>query len=148
MLQSEPAVFVSSADLGAGPVTEPGPQLYEPDLRSEMRPVPNLVPRPELRIVVEHAVETVFGVETCDLQMSRRGTARVALARQTAMYLAHVALELTLTQVGMLFQRDRTTVAHACAVIEDRRDDPHFDRALELLERVVNALRPRSAFRR
>jgi hypothetical protein len=31
-------------------------------------------------------------------------------------------------------------VAHACGVIEDRRDDPMFDRALDLLEWVVPAL--------
>jgi hypothetical protein len=109
---------------------------------------PNVGFAPPLRLIVEHAVETVFGVETCQLQMTQRGPARVALARQTAMYLAHVGLSLSFTEVGMLFQRDRTTVAHACAVIEDRRDDPHFDRALELLERVVNALQPGQMFGR
>jgi hypothetical protein len=103
---------------------------------------------PSLRLIVEQAVETVFGVETCQLQMAQRGPARVALARQTAMYLAHVGLSLSFTDVGILFQRDRTTVAHACAVIEDRRDDPHFDRALELLERVVQALHHGSMFGR
>lgn len=64
----------------------------------------------------------------------------MALARQTAMYLAHVGCSLSLTEVGTLFERDRTTVAHACALIEDRRDNPDFDRALELLERAVRAL--------
>lgn len=33
-----------------------------------------------------------------------------------------------------MFERDRTTVAHACTVIEAARDDASFDRALELLE--------------
>jgi chromosomal replication initiation ATPase DnaA len=116
--------------------TAPPIQAY----RSEMT-----LPRPDqtssLRVVVEHTVECVFDVGSCDLQCSSRGRANVALARQAAMYLAHVGLSLTMTEVGILFQRDRTTVAHACAVIEDRRDDPHFDRALELLERAVNALR-------
>lgn len=64
----------------------------------------------------------------------------MALARQTAMYLAHCAGGLSLTEVGVLFNRDRTTVAHACAVVEDRRDEPNFDRAIELLERAVVAL--------
>lgn len=64
----------------------------------------------------------------------------MALARQTAMYLAHVACELSLTEVGLLFDRDRTTVAHACGVIEDRRDDRVFDRVIDLLERAVRAL--------
>ena len=93
------------------------------------------------RHVIEHVVTCVFGVRANDLQMANRGRANVALARQTAMYLAHIGCSLTLTEVGYLFERDRTTVAHACALIEDRRDDPDFDRALELLERAVKALR-------
>ena len=56
------------------------------------------------------------------------------------MYLAHVGCGLSLTEVGRLFARDRTTVAHACGLIEDRREEPGFDRALELLEGVVRLL--------
>jgi chromosomal replication initiation ATPase DnaA len=94
-----------------------------------------------VRLVIEHTIECVFGVGDHDLGRASRGQAKVALARQTGMYLAHVACGLTLTQVGQLFERDRTTVAHACMVIEDRRDDAVFDRVLELLERAVLALR-------
>lgn len=93
------------------------------------------------RLIIEHVVTCVFAVPAHDLQAASRGRANVALARQTAMYLAHVGCSLSLTQVGTLFERDRTTVAHACALIEDRRDNPDFDRALELLERAVRALR-------
>jgi hypothetical protein len=35
-------------------------------------------------------------------------------------------------------------VAHACGLIEDLRDDPVFDRSLELLEGVLRALSPAS----
>jgi chromosomal replication initiation ATPase DnaA len=49
------------------------------------------------------------------------------------MYLAHVAFRLSLTEVGRLFNRDRTTVAHACGVVEDLRDDQIIDRALTVL---------------
>ena len=99
-----------------------------------------------LRLVIEHTVVCVFGVRASELQVPNRGRANVALARQTAMYLAHVACSLSLTDVGMLFERDRTTVAHACSLIEDRRDDADFDRVLELLERAVVALSyPRQA---
>src|SRR5882757_6457100 len=68
----------------------------------------------------------------------------IAFARQVAMYLAHVAWGLTLTDVGHLFSRDRTTVAHACGLIEDSRDDPMLDRSLELLEGVLRAFSPGS----
>lgn len=59
------------------------------------------------------------------------------LARQAAMYLANVAFGLTYTEISAVFRRDRTTVAHACAVIEDLRDDPVIDRALTALEAAL-----------
>jgi chromosomal replication initiation ATPase DnaA len=92
---------------------------------------------------IEQAVVQVFGVGRDDLRRLSRGRARVALARQVAMYLAHVTCGLTLTDTGKLFGRDRTTVSHACGVVEDRRDDPLFDRALDLLEWAVPALATR-----
>lgn len=92
------------------------------------------------RGVIEATVSQVFGVEGDDLRRSTRGRANVARARQVAMYLAHVTCGMSLTEVGRTFARDRTTVSHACGVIEDGRDDPTFDRVLELLEQVVNSL--------
>lgn len=92
------------------------------------------------REAIEHAVAHVFGIAGRDLRRTTRGRAKVALARQVAMYLAHVGCGLSLTETGRLFERDRTTVAHACGVIEDRRDDPLFDRVLDLLEWAVPAL--------
>jgi chromosomal replication initiation ATPase DnaA len=62
------------------------------------------------------------------------GTAR---ARQLAMYLAHVIYGETLTAIGLAFHRDRTTVSHACALIEDLRDDPAFDADVARLELLV-----------
>jgi chromosomal replication initiation ATPase DnaA len=98
------------------------------------------------REAIEQAVIQVFGIAYKDLRRTTRGRAKVALARQVAMYLAHVGCGLSLTATGRLFERDRTTVAHACGVIEDRRDDPIFDRALDLLEWAVPALTQRTTF--
>ena len=36
------------------------------------------------------------------------------------------------------FGRDRTTVAHACACVEDSRDDPKFERVLACLEAALD----------
>ena len=69
-----------------------------------------------------------------------RGVARVALARQVAMYLAHVVGRIDYAEVGRLFGRDRTTVKHACAVVEDLRDNVKFDRTMDLLEGIVERL--------
>ncbi len=79
-------------------------------------------------------VAQVFALPPSDLMRATRGRAGVALARQIAMYLAHVVGGQSLTEIGMHFRRDRTTVAHACRLIEARRDDPGFDRVVELLE--------------
>jgi chromosomal replication initiation ATPase DnaA len=79
-------------------------------------------------------------VRSADLWAGTRGRFHVALARHVAMYLAHVAFGLTFTEVGEVFARDRTTVAYACGRVEDLRDDPAFDRSLELLECVVHRL--------
>jgi len=54
-------------------------------------------------------------------------------ARQVAMYFSHVLFGLTLTQTGALFERDRTTVAHGCRVVEDCRDDPVLDHVLDIV---------------
>jgi len=89
------------------------------------------------RRVVERAVAIAFEVPLRELRATTRRKARTAFARQVAMYLVHVAYGLTLTQVGSLFGRDRTTVAHACIIIEDRRDDLAFDVLLDDLETAV-----------
>ncbi|MGA7456266.1 MAG: helix-turn-helix domain-containing protein [Methyloceanibacter sp.] len=93
-----------------------------------------------LRQVVDCAVSAVFDVDVRDLKAPTRGSTRAAFARQVAMYLAHVVCGLSLTEVGALFARDRTTAAHACRVVEDRRDDPELDGRLEHLERAVASL--------
>ncbi len=89
------------------------------------------------RRVVERAVAIAFEVPLRELRATTRRKARIAFARQVAMYLVHVAYGLTMTQVGTLFRRDRTTVAHACIIIEDCRDDLAFDVMLDDLETAV-----------
>lgn len=66
-----------------------------------------------------------------------RCRADTARARQVAMYLAHVAKGISLTSIGAAFGRDRTTVSYACSLIEDLRDDPHFDAELDRLEGLL-----------
>lgn len=70
------------------------------------------------------------------LHPSRCG-ASVAEARQLAMYLMHVALRRSYAEVGAFFGRDRTTVSHACAHIEDLRDAPDFEAEVVRLEAAL-----------
>ena len=64
-----------------------------------------------------------------------RGIGNAALTRQMAMYLVHVVLSRPQDVVGLLFDRERTTVSHACAAIEAlREDDPVVDAELARIE--------------
>lgn len=49
------------------------------------------------------------------------------------MYLAHKVLRRSMTRVGHVFGRDRTTVRHACSKVDRMRDQESMDRALRLV---------------
>ena len=89
--------------------------------------------------LAEVAIVAAIRIPLAGLRAASRGRKSIALARQTAMYLAHVAFGLSLTRVGICFGRDRTTVRHACALIEDRRDDPALEFGLAALEAALLA---------
>ncbi|HEY8194276.1 MAG TPA: helix-turn-helix domain-containing protein [Hyphomicrobium sp.] len=116
MLQVSPALALKSRQRGAA-----FPATAEP-LRFR-----------QARLAIDFAIASVFGINTGALWCGTRGVRDIAFARQVAMYLAHVSCGMTLTDVGAMFGRDRTTVAHGCLKVEYRRDDPSFDRALDLL---------------
>ena len=86
---------------------------------------------------IKYSTAKAFGIRSCDLESRTRKQADIAFARQIAMYIAHVRLGLNLGEVGKVFQRDRTTVGHACRLIEDRRDDEQVDFLINCLERAV-----------
>ncbi len=85
--------------------------------------------------VVSYAV----GVPPQNIVDDARGCSQTAYARQLAMYLCHVAFELSLSRVASAFGRDRSTVAHACHAIEDRRDEAQFDLWMSALEQMLRA---------
>ena len=85
-----------------------------------------------------------LGVTASNILADGRGALEVARARQVAMYLAHVGFGMSLARVADAFGRDRSTVAHGCRLIEDRRDDPEFDAWMETLECGLTTLAPLS----
>lgn len=95
-----------------------------------------------VKSVVEGTVSRIFDVPQSEFTAQSRGPAEIAFARQVAMYLSHVAGGLTLTEVGRIFSRDRTTVSYACLTVEDRRDDRRLDRALEMIEAILKRVAP------
>ena len=82
----------------------------------------------------------MFNVSGRELRSPRLSTLEVSRVRQIAMYVCHVTLGLTMTEIGAGFGRDRTTVMHACHVVEDIRDDCDFDAIVSSFERVAAAV--------
>lgn len=82
-----------------------------------------------------------FAVPVGELTATSRRPPSVAFARQSAMYLAHITLGLSYSEIGRAFGRDRTTAAHACRLVEERRDDPAIDAMLASLESACSTLR-------
>ena len=89
------------------------------------------------------ATAAAFALPVGELLAPTRRSSYVAFARQSAMYLAHVAFGVSLSQVARAFGRDRTTAAYACQTVEDRRDDPAVDAVLSSLESACGNLRRR-----
>ncbi len=102
----------------------------------------------QARLALDLAMSSVFGVESGALWHGTRGAKGIASARQVAMYLAHVSCGMTLTDVGTMFGRDRTTVSYGCLKVEYRRDDPILDRTLDLLGWALPTLVMRAEKRR
>ena len=118
---------------------------HEPSWRGiESKPIHGSVgPREEIALeLCEGLIDitaALFSVSSKDLRRSGRTNLGVARVRQIAMYVAHVILQMSMTDIGRGFGRDRTTVIHACHLIEDLRDDEDFDRVVAVAERVALA---------
>ena len=65
----------------------------------------------------------IFDVSMREMEARTRSRAHAAFARQAAMYLCNIGQCLSLSEIGYGFSRDRTTVAHACRLIEDCREE-------------------------
>ncbi len=83
-------------------------------------------------------VSAVSCISSQEIQAVTRSTADIAIARQTAMYLAHTKFGITFTEIGIQFNRDRSTVAHGCRLIEDKRDSILFDQQVSRMENLVD----------
>lgn len=70
-------------------------------------------------------------------QMRRDLRRQQCHVRQIAMYVCHVALRIPQSDVAYAFGRDRTTVRHACAMVEDRRDNAAYDEFVAAVERLA-----------
>jgi chromosomal replication initiation ATPase DnaA len=97
--------------------------------------------------LVTQMIAAVLDVPYGEIASMARGGSRAAFARQCSMYVAHVTLGLSCSEIGRAFGRDRTTAAYACRRVEDRREDPAIDALLASLECASLMLRHRTALR-
>lgn len=67
-----------------------------------------------------------------------RGVIKVNRPRQISMYLMNTALSLKFTEIAEFYDKDRTTVSHACRVIEEMRDNVEFDMRILEFENTIN----------
>ena len=98
--------------------------------------------RDEVREICEAMQDILaacFSVSGRELRAQGRTRAEICRVRQIGMYVAHVIAGLSMIEVGCGFQRDRSTVAYACHLVEDLRDDPDFERVILMIERIAEA---------
>jgi chromosomal replication initiation ATPase DnaA len=81
----------------------------------------------------------LFNADSRALRNTTRSDQATARVRQIAMYFCNTTLGISLTLIGKVFGRDRTTVGHAVQLIELLRDDRDFDRIMEQGENVIRA---------
>ena len=84
-------------------------------------------------------ISAYFNVSGRDIRSPKRHNLDVARVRQIGMYIANVVLGINMTMIGQGFGRNKSTVIHACHLIEDMRDDEEFDLLVARLEAITNA---------
>lgn len=89
---------------------------------------------------VNQMIAAAFQLKAERLLKSDRGAVRVNRPRQISMYLMNTALSLKFTEIAEFYNKDRTTVSHACRVIEELRDDPEFDERIGEFEKTIRTV--------
>jgi chromosomal replication initiation ATPase DnaA len=88
----------------------------------------------------------VYGVPLEQLRAPTRGRPRVARARQIAIHLARSVFAMSHNQLADEFKRDRSTIHHACHVIDGMREgNAEFDASLRWMESLLRQASGRAA---
>jgi chromosomal replication initiation ATPase DnaA len=88
--------------------------------------------------LAQFIVAQVHGVPVQELRQPTRGRPHVARARQISIHLARRVFDLNHRQLAQEFGRDRSTVHHACGLIEKMRaENEQFDSTLTWMETLL-----------
>ena len=101
----------------------------------------NNSPKKEVKVeLIQEVVARDFQVSVDDL-LGKARTRAVAMPRQIAMYLARELTSNSLPQIGTLFNRDHSTVVHACdKITEDIETNQSLKATVERLTEEIKAL--------
>ena len=91
-------------------------------------------------VIVDELVARTYRIPRSALYAGTRCRKSIAFARQVSMYLGHVCLSFPLKDIARHYQRDRTTVAYACRVVEDRREEEETELLLSSLESALQTM--------
>ncbi len=135
-----PIGYLSQSGALPAPSFQPQPPEDREACTSGYLPPSAILPiRAVCRIAAQVTTEMVM-IAGHRVQMRRDRRRTLCHIRQIAMYVCHVALQIPMPDIAMAFGRDRTTVSHACHVVEDRRDDPAYDEFVAAVERTVDSI--------
>lgn len=90
--------------------------------------------------LVDELVAKTYKIPRTSLHARTRCRKNVAFCRQVAMYLGHVCLSYPVKEVARHYGRDRTTVAYACRIVEERREAEDVDLLLNSLESALETM--------
>lgn len=122
------------------PVPDPGSPAPAPAVLRSSAASSGLAERRIVCMVVRQLTAELLGV-VGDRAEARRARRRASChVRQISMYVCHVALSMPYGEIAEAFGVDRTTVSHACHVVEDRRDDAAFDTFVSTVERLAESV--------
>ncbi|WP_244474642.1 MULTISPECIES: helix-turn-helix domain-containing protein [unclassified Rhizobium] len=122
-----------------GEVTRPNADFDEVDAADALTDRPLTPERRLLCMIVRQLTQELL--QAIGLDSDSGGRRRSAgHVRQVAMYVCHVAYSMPMGEVAQAFGRDRSTVGHACRMVEDRRDDAAYDGFVTIVERMASAV--------
>ena len=101
-------------------------------LRSSMFTTNNIVK-------IQKAVADFFDLTVENLKSKKR-TANINKARQIAMYICKMTTEETIEKIGLEFNRDHSTVIHACNVIDQeyKQQDEMREQIKAIKDKIAN----------
>lgn len=97
-------------------------------------------PEPNALGLVDELVARTYKIPKTSLHARTRCRKNVAFCRQIAMYLGHVCLSYPVKEVAQHYSRDRTTVAYACRIVEERREAEEVELLLNSLESALETM--------